>query len=49
MLKLVNAYTADPTLKNAQKVVKADSKNPMASCMLPIDALPMFRAAMAHK
>ena len=34
MQKLLNAYRADPTLKNADKLRAYDLKHPFGSCML---------------
>lgn len=34
MIKLLNAYRADPSDKNAAKLVAYDAKHPMAKCFL---------------
>lgn len=34
MIKLLNAYRADPSDKNAAKLVAYDTKHPMAKCFL---------------
>jgi hypothetical protein len=34
MIKLLNAYRADPSDKNAAKLVAYDHKHPMAKCFL---------------
>ena len=34
MIKLLNAYRAAPTQKNAERLVAYDDKHPMAKCFL---------------
>lgn len=37
MIKLLNAYRADPSEKNALRLVAYENKHPMAKCFLAAD------------
>ena len=39
MIKLLNAYRADPSDKNALRVAAYENKHPMAACFLDTDDL----------
>ena len=45
MIKLLNAYRADPSDKNAEKLVAYDRKHPMAKCFLATDDFLDLKAA----
>jgi hypothetical protein len=45
MSKLLAAYLANPSAKNAQKLVAYDRKHPMAACMLnPLETALLAQA-----
>ena len=45
MAKLLNAYRADPSLRNACKIRAYDKSHPMAACLLSaVDAETLFLA-----
>lgn len=45
MAKLLNAYRADPSLRNACKIRAYDNSHPMAACLLSaVDAETLFLA-----
>lgn len=46
MLKLIAAYRAAPTLKNAQKVVSYGRKHPFSLCFLDADDAAALKAAL---
>ena len=48
MLKLIQAYIADPTLKNAQKIRSYESKHMMAVCMLTVEQRDIVATAINH-
>lgn len=45
MIKLLLAYRADPSDKNAAKLVAYDRKHPMAKCFLATDDFLDLKAA----
>jgi hypothetical protein len=45
MIKLLIAYRADPSDKNAAKLVAYDRKHPMAKCFLATDDFLDLKAA----
>ena len=48
MLKLIQAYIAEPTLKNAQKIRSYESKHMMAVCMLTVEQSDIVATAINH-
>ena len=48
MLKLIAAYTAQPTLKSAQKVRAYERSHPMAVCMLTQEQSDVLATAIHH-
>lgn len=45
MIKLLDAFKANPTLENATKIYRYDAKHPMASAMLTRDQSNDLRLA----
>lgn len=48
MIKLLLAYRADPSDKNAAKLVAYDRKHPMAKCFLATDDFLDLKAALTQ-
>lgn len=48
MLKLLNTYTANPTLKNAQKVRAYSRAHPFATCLLTTEQGDLLAEAIHH-
>jgi len=48
MIKLLIAYRADPSDKNALKLAAYERKHPMAACFLATDDLLDFKAALTQ-
>lgn len=48
MKKLLDAYRADPTLKNAQKIREYNLKHPMAVCMLSVEEHKLLVEVVAY-
>ena len=46
MIKLLNAYRADPSDKNALKLAAYEHKHPMAKCFLATDDFLDLKAAL---
>lgn len=48
MQKLLIAYAADPSVKNAVKLRTYDRAHPMARCMLSVDDADLLADAINH-
>lgn len=48
MLKLLNAYQADRTIKNAQRIRSYERKHPMCACMLDSTESDLVADAIHH-
>lgn len=48
MSKLLTAYRANPSLKNAQKLRAYERSHPMAVCMLPREDADLLADAIHH-
>jgi hypothetical protein len=46
MIKLLNAYRADPSEKNALRLAAYQAKHPMAACFLATDDLLDLKEAL---
>jgi len=48
MLKLLETYRADPTLKNAQKARAYSRKHPFSACLLSSEMSDLLATAIHH-